>query len=263
MPIHCRGREDFGGLTLLISFFRLEQVRKTRNTSNGRELKALKGILLGLLTVSIVFSSFSSSFAQKSSAFRIARLKYNGGGDWYNDPLEEVTLLKFVREHTNIDVDPNYYYVDVSSDDIFTYPFLFITGHGNINFSPDQVNRLRQYLENGGFIYADDDYGMNQSFRREIKKIFPDKELVELPFSYGMYHCVYDFPTGVPKIMEHNGKPPQGFGIFLGKRLVVYYTYESNPSDGWDPPEVHDVPESKRIEALKFGTNLVYWALTH
>jgi hypothetical protein len=201
--------------------------------------------------------------SQKASAFRIARLKYDGGGDWYNDPLEEPTLLKFVKEHTNINVDLNYYYVDIMSDDIFTYPFLFMTGHGNIRFTDEQARRLREYLENGGFLYADDDYGMDESFRREVKKILPDKDLVELPFSYGMYNCVFNFPTGVPKTHEHNGKPPQGFGIFLGDRLIIYYTYESNPSDGWDPPEVHGDPEPKRLEALEFGTNLVYWALTH
>lgn len=218
------------------------------------------------VALAISFLSFAladEAVSQKSSAFRIARLKYDGGGDWYNDPLEEPTLLKFVKEHTNIDVDLNYYYVDIMSDDIFTYPFLFMTGHGNIRFTDEQARRLREYLENGGFLYADDDYGMDESFRREVKKIFPDKALVELPFSYGMYHCVFNFPTGVPKTHEHNGKPPQGFGIFLGDRLVIYYTYESNPSDGWDPPEVHGDPEPKRIEALEFGTNLVYWALTH
>ncbi len=216
-----------------------------------------------IILIAILLAFATESNAQKTSAFRIARLKYDGGGDWYNDPLEEATLLQFVKQHTNIDVDPNYYYVDIMSDDIFTYSFLFMTGHGNIRFSDEQANRLRQYLENGGFLYADDDYGMDASFRREIKKVFPDKQLVELPFSFGLYNCVYDFPNGVPKTHKHNGLPPQGFGIFLGKRLVVYYTYESNPSDGWDPPEVHGDPESKRLEALEFGTNLVYWALTH
>jgi len=228
----------------------------------------------------IIFSASvaitSDAFFQKSppkvdepmaqSAFRIARLKYDGGGDWYNDPLEEPTLLKFVKDHTNIDVDPNYYYVDIMNDDIFTYSFIFLTGHGNIRFTDEQAQRLRQYLENGGFLYADDDYGMDESFRREIKKVFPDKELVALPFSYGLYHGVFNFPNGVPKIHswdENPPKPPRGLGIFIGKRLVVYYTSESNLSDGWDPPEVHNDPEAKRLEALEFGTNIVYWALTH
>ncbi len=222
--------------------------------------KAFLLIVLSAVTLCIA----EEAVAQKSSAFRIARLKYDGGGDWYNDPLEEPTLLDFVKSHTDIDVDPNYYYVDIMSDDIFTYPFLFITGHGNIRFTDEQASRLRQYLENGGFLYADDDYGMDAAFRREIKKVFPERALVELPYSYGLYDCVFDFSNGPPKIQDwEDGKPPKAYGIFIGDRLAVYYTTECNPSDGWDPPEVHGDPEAKRLEALEFGTNIVYWALTH
>jgi hypothetical protein len=197
------------------------------------------------------------------SQFRIARLKYSGGGDWYNDPSEEVNLLKFVEQNTNIDCDPRYEFVDLSSDKLFSYPFLFITGHGNINFSDYEAQRLRRYLTQGGFLYADDDYGMDKAFRREMKKVFPDQELAELPFSYGLYNCKFAFPNGVPKTHKHDNKPPQGFGLFHNGRLVVYYTYESNPSDGWDDPEVHGDPEPVRQEALRFGTNIVVWALTH
>ncbi len=206
-----------------------------------------------------------NSYAQvgrPSSAFKIARLKYSGGGDWYNDPQEEVELLRFIRQNTLIDVNPVYEFVDIMSDKFFSYPFLFLTGHGNISFTDEEVARLRTYLENGGFLYADDDYGMDKAFRREIKKVFPTQDLVEMPFSYGLYHVHYDFPNGVPKTHEHDGKPPQGFGLFSHGRLVVYYTYESNPSDGWDPPEVHGDPPEKRQEALRFGTNIVVWALT-
>ncbi|GAB6281306.1 MAG: DUF4159 domain-containing protein [Ignavibacterium sp.] len=195
--------------------------------------------------------------------FQIARLKYNGGGDWYNDPSAEVNLLKFIQRNTNIKVKPEYKFVDISTDEIFAFPFLFITGHGNIVFSEIEAARLRKYLLNGGFLYVDDDYGLDKSFRREIKKIFPDRDLVELPFNYGLYHCFYDFPIGVPKTHEHDKKPPQGFGIFIDKRLVVYYTYESNPSDGWVDTEVYNDPEEKRLEALKFGTNIVIWALSN
>jgi hypothetical protein len=205
----------------------------------------------------------SAQAVKFSSSFKIARLKYVGGGDWYNDPLEEVNLLQFVQQNTGIDVDPNYQFVEISSDKFFTYPFIFMTGHGNLAFNDDEVKRLRTYLENGGFMYADDDYGMDKAFRREIKKVFPEQELRELPFSFGLYHCFYEFPGGPPKTHEHDGKPPQGFGLFHNGRLVVYYTYESNPSDGWDPPEVHGDPPEKREEALRFGTNLVVWALTH
>jgi len=170
--------------------------------------------------------------------------------------------LNYIAANTNVKVNPQYSFVDISSDDIFSHPFLFMTGHGNINFSDDEAQRLRKFLENGGFLYVDDDYGLNPAFRREIEKVFPEKELKELPFSYGLYNVFYQFPNGVPKIHEHDGKPAQGFGIFIDKRLAVFYTYESNPSDGWDDRQVHNDTQEKRIEALKFGTNIVLWALT-
>jgi hypothetical protein len=198
-----------------------------------------------------------------TSAFGITRLKYTGGGDWYNDPSADLNLLAFLHRTTGIATDPHYRFVDITGDEIFAAPFLFLTGHGNIAFSDADVLRLRAYLENGGFLYADDDYGMDKAFRREMKKVFPGQELAELPFSYGLYHCEFDFLNGPPKTHEHNNKPPQGFGLFHNGRLVVYYTYESNPSDGWADPEVHHDPEDKRQEALRFGTNIVVWALTH
>jgi hypothetical protein len=218
------------------------------------------------LAAALVLLSPSHMFPQAShatSSFKIARLKYGGGGDWYNDPQEEVNLLKFVREHTAIDVEPMYEFVEITSDKFFTYPFIFLTGHGNMLFTELEVKRLRTYLEGGGFIYADDDYGMDRAFRREIKKVFPEQELVEIPYSFGLYHCQYEFPNGPPKTHEHNGKPAQGFGLFHNGRLVLYYTYESNPSDGWNDAEVHGDPPEKREEALHFGTNIVAWALTH
>ncbi len=205
----------------------------------------------------------SISFAQNDNGFKIARLKYNGGGDWYNDPSEEINLLKFVAQNTNIKTKPVYEFVDLTSGNIFEHPFLFMTGHGNIVFSDIETAKLKTYLENGGFLYVDDDYGLDKAFRREIKKVFPEKELTELPFSFGLYHCFYDFPNGVPKTHEHDGKTPQGFGIFINNRLCLYYTYESNPSDGWADPEVHKDPPAKREEALKFGTNIVVWALSN
>ncbi len=202
-------------------------------------------------------------FSQNDAGFQIARLKYDGGGDWYNDPSAEVNLLKFIQSNTNIPVKPEYVFVDLNTDNIFQYPFLFVTGHGNIVFTNSQVERLRKYLENGGFLYVDDDYGLDKAFRREMKKVFPDKDLVELPFSYGIYNCFYNFPQGPPKIHEHDKNPPQGFGIFINERLAVYYTFESNPSDGWADPDVHNDPKIKREESLKFGTNIVIWALSN
>jgi len=198
-----------------------------------------------------------------TSAFQIVRVKYNGGGDWYNDPSAEVNLLNFIAKNTKIRVIPEYKFVEIGSENLFSYPFLFLTGHGNISLSDFEVKRLRDYLLNGGFLYIDDDYGLDQSIRREMKKVFPDKDFIELPFSHPIYHCLYDFPNGPPKTHEHDDKPPQGFGIFHEGRLIVYYTYESNPSDGWADPEVHKDPEEKRLEALKFGANIVMYVLTN
>ncbi len=196
------------------------------------------------------------------SQFRIARLKYSGGGDWYNDPSSEVNLLKFIKQNAGIDTDPKYEFVEISNDNFTSYPFIFMTGHGNVNFSDYEVKRLRRYLESGGFLYIDDDYGMDKAVRREMKKVFPESDLVELPYNYGLYSCLYKFPNGVPKSHEHNNKPPQGFGILYKGRLVVYYTYESNPSDAWADPDVHKDPPEKREEALRFGTNIIVWSLT-
>ncbi len=215
-----------------------------------------------LICYIIILLFFSPAVAQTKGAFQIVRVKYSGGGDWYNGQSEEPNLLNYIKANTNISVDPEYKFVDLSSDEIFYYPFLFLTGHGNIVFTKDEAERLRKYLDAGGFFYVDDDYGIDKAFRREIKKVFPEKDLIELPYSYGLYHDFYNFPNGVPKIHEHDGKPPQGFGIFINNRLAVYYTYESNPSDGWDSPDVHNDPPAKREEALKFGTNLVIWALS-
>ncbi len=215
------------------------------------------------LIIILIFLIAQIVAAQGEGKFKIARLKYNGGGDWYNDPSAEVNLLKFVAQNTNIKTNPVYEFVDLSSGNIFAYPFLFMTGHGNVVFTENEARKLRAYLEGGGFLYVDDDYGLDKAFRREFKKVFPGKDLVELPFSFGLYHCFYDFSNGVPKTHEHENKPPQGFGIFVNGRLSVYYTFESNPSDGWADAEVHKDPSAKREEALKFGTNLIVWALTN
>ena len=219
-------------------------------------------LIVFMLTILVATQAYDQGTGAKSS-LKIARLKYAGGGDWYNDPQGEVNLLNFVRQNTLVDVEPVYEFVEITSDKFFTYPFVFLTGHGNIAFTDVEVKRLRSYVENGGFIYADDDYGMDKAFRREIRKVFPGQELVELPFSFGLYHCQYDFSHGPPKSHEHDGKPPQGFGLFHNGRLVLYYTYESNPSDAWNDPGVHGDSPEKREEALRFGTNIVVWALTH
>ena len=218
--------------------------------------------LLKILSIFIIWGNLFLTDAQNETGFQIARLKYSGGGDWYNDPSAEVNLLKFVQANTNIKVNAEYKFVDIASDEIFSYPFLFLTGHGNIVFSSDESKRLRTYLENGGFLYIDDDYGLDKAIRREIKKIFPEKDFLKLPFSNKIFNIFYKFDNGTPKTHEHDKNPPQSFGIFIGERLAVLYTFESNPSDGWTDPEVHNDPQNKREEALKFGTNIIIYTLS-
>ena len=181
-------------------------------------------ILLFLLII------FSSLFAQDldNGKFTIARLQYVGGGDWYSDPSSLPNLLEFVGQNTNIHVNQQEKRVSIMDNDFASYPYLYMTGHGNVKFNESEVERLRQYLESGGFLHADDNYGMDKSFRREMKKIFPNKELVELPYNHEIFHCYYEFPNGLPKIHEHDNKAPQGLGIFLDGRLVVFYTFETD-----------------------------------
>lgn len=214
-----------------------------------------------ILLIHIIFSVFIP--AQENSGFKIARLKYNGGGDWYNDPSSEINLLKYISEKTSIKIDMKTAFVEAGTPDIFNYPFIFITGHGNISLSDQEAANLRSYIEKGGFIYADDDYGFDKSFRKALKKIFPEDNLVEIPFSYGIYNCFYKFNSGPPKTHEHDNNPPRGYGLFINGRLAVYYTYESNPSDGWADPEVHNDPPEIREKALQFGVNIIIWALTN
>lgn len=215
------------------------------------------------LTYLTILFFAETAHLQNVPSFQIARLKYNGGGDWYNDPSSEINLLKFVSQHTGLKTKPEYVFADIASEKIFSYPFLFLTGHGNISFSDAEARRLRKYLENGGFLYADDDYGMDQSFRREMRKVFPDQKLVEIPFSHPIYSAVFKFSNGLPKIHEHDNNPPQGFGLFLNGRLCLFYTYECNLGDGWADPEIYNDPPEKREAALRMGTNILIYSLTN
>jgi len=224
----------------------------------------MKYILIAILCVSFLNDGIAQTdgVSKNSSPFKIARLKYSGGGDWYNDPSAEINMMEYLKKNTVIDVDePKFYSVDVASDDIFNYPFILITGHGNIELSQSEAARLRKYLESGGFLYADDDYGMNESFRKELKKIFPDDELQELPFSHEIYNSHFSFPGGLPKIHEHDQKPPQGFGIYKNGRLCVYYTFETNITDGWADTKEHQDPPEKKEESFKMGTNIIVYSL--
>jgi len=195
--------------------------------------------------------------------FAIARLRYDGGGDWYNGPTEVPNLARFIKRNTTIALAEEEVRVEVMDEDLFAHPVLYLTGHGNIRFSDEEASRLRTYLERGGFLFANDDYGLDRAFRREMKRVFPDKDFVELPPSHGVFRAPFRFPNGLPKIHEHDGQRPQAFGLFHRGRLVVFYNYESDIGDGWDDPEVHGDGPQKRNAALKMGTNVVVWALTH
>ncbi len=195
--------------------------------------------------------------------FTIARLKYGGGGDWYTDPSSLPNLLNEINRRTTIRANPKEEVVEITDPRLFEFPYLYMTGHGNIHFTDEEIKILRNYFANGGFLHADDCYGMDSSFRREIKKVFPDSPLIELPFDHPIYHSFYDFPNGLPKIHEHDDKPAQGFGIFCQNRLVVFYTYECDLGCGWEDPDVHNDPPEKRESALKMGINILIYALTH
>ena len=213
--------------------------------------------------LSLLFVPLGARADDADLLFTIARLQYKGGGDWYSDPSSLPNLLRFIREHTTIDAAPEEACVQITDEELFSYPYIYMTGHGGISLAPEEVVRLRHYLESGGFLHADDNYGMDEAFRRELRKVFPKKKLVELPPDHGLFHCHFAFPDGLPKIHQHDGKRPQALGLFEGERLIVLYTYETDLGDGWEDEQVHDDPPEKRRAALEMGTNIVVWALTH
>ena len=241
-----------------------QRIAESRRPARRKRASASGACLCLAILLPICGLPLAAQQLKQTSKFVIARLKYGGGGDWYNDPSSENNMLAFLKQNSNIDVEvKTEEFVEAGSEKVYNYPFIYMTGHGNIHLSDAEARNLRLYMENGGFLYVDDDYGLDQSFRREIKKVFADKDLVELPFSHGIYHCHFEFPNGLPKIHEHDGKPPQGFGIFHNGRLVLFYTYESNLADGWADADIHQDPESVRLKALQMGTNIIVWALTN
>jgi hypothetical protein len=199
--------------------------------------------------------TFSLLSAQELS---IARIKYGGGGDWYADPSSLPNLMQFISANTALKLKSMPDIVEPGQPDFFNRHYYYITGHGNIRFSDSEILRLRYALENGAFLHADDNYGMDESFRREMKRVFPDKEWVELPFDHTIYQALFTFPNGLPKIHEHDGKPSQGLALFHEERMVVFYTYECDLGDGWEDLKVHNNPEELRQKALQMGTN-IYW----
>lgn len=210
----------------------------------------------------LLISLFCASLVQGAdTGFTIARLKYGGGGNWYWGYSAVPNMLKFLKENTNIKVNEKIVTVSPTDEDFFSYPFLFLTGHGYMRFTEEEVERLRTHLTSGGFLFANDSYGLIKDFNREMRRVFPDKELVELPFTHGIYNCYWKFPNGLPKIHKHDGKHPQGFGIFHEERLVIFFAYESDIGDGWEDPQVYNDPPEKREAALKMGTNIIIWSL--
>ena len=189
----------------------------------------------------------------------IARLQYDGGGDWYANPSSLPNLLKAVNERTTLRVEPTESRISLKDDRLWDHPFLHVTGHGEIRFSDAEVVRLREYLTRGGFLHVDDNYGLDESFRREIARVFPDRPLVDVPL---IYHIVYDLPGGLPKIHEHDGKLARGFGIFIGSRLAVFYSYESDLGNGWEDPGTYNDPPAAHEAALRMGVNLFVYAVT-
>lgn len=197
-----------------------------------------------------------------AAPLQIALLKYKGGGDWYANPTALPNLIKFCNTHLRTNIDPDFATVEAGSKDIFNYPFVHMTGHGNVVFDDQEAANLRNYMLAGGFLHIDDNYGMDPYIRPQMKKVFPELEFVELPFSHPVFNQKFSFPGGLPKIHEHDGKPPQGFGLIWEGRLVCLYTYETDLGDGWEDAAVHNDSEENRLKALRMGANIIQFVFS-
>lgn len=213
-----------------------------------------------LLLLLLVFCITSFKNAESPVALKLALLKYNGGGDWYANPTALPNLSRFCNRELGTNLDPDYATVEVGSAELFNYPFLHMTGHGNVIFSDAEAENLRNYLIGGGFLHIDDNYGMDPYVRIALKKVFPEQQMVELPWEHEIYKQKFTFKNGLPKVHKHDDKPPQGFGILWEGRLVVFYSYESDLGDGWEDRDVHKDPEEIRQQALKMGANIIQYA---
>ena len=214
---------------------------------------------LALLTLGM---SLAATGAARAPVLTIARLQYDGGGDWYANPSSLPNLLAAIAARTTFHVAAEEARVTPLDDRLSDYPFVHATGHGTIRFSDAEASRLREYLLRGGFLHVDDNYGLDESFRVAVAKIFPDRPLVDVPLTHPIYHIVYDMPEGIPKVHEHDGKPARGLGIFVGDRLVLYYSYESDLGNGWEDPAVYNDPPALHEQALRMGVNLFAYAMT-
>lgn len=210
----------------------------------------------------IILLLFGYSTIQAQPTVKIAKLKYNGGGDWYANKTALPNLIDFCNKNLQMDLVANEDMVEVGSPELFLYPYIYMTGHGNVVFSNQEAENLRNYLMGGGFLHIDDNYGLDQFVRLEMKKVFPNLDFVELPFTHPIYHQKYNFDNGLPKVHEHNGKPPQGFGILYEGRLVCFYSYECDLGNGWEDQSTYNDLEAIRQEALKAGANILTFAFT-
>jgi hypothetical protein len=210
------------------------------------------------IAVIIFFTSFNSS-----APIKLGLLKYNGGGDWYANPTSIPNLSKFVNQQLNMNIDAEQFIVEVGSPDLFNYAFIHTTGHGNITLNDAEAKNMRNWLMAGGFWHIDDNYGMDPFVRPILKKVFPELELVELPFTHSVYHQKFNFNNGLPKVHEHDGKQPKGYGLVYKNKVVVFYSYECDLGDGWEDVSVHHDTQEKHIQALQMGANLIQYAFTH
>ncbi len=217
----------------------------------------MKNILFIILFITNILPSNENELG----LFSICRLHYDGGGDWYANPSSLPNLLKFIKNNTSIDTNIKENKSKIGDDTFYKNHYFYITGHGNIKFSKKETLILREHLLNGAFLHVDDNYGLDKSFRAQVKDLFPDKQLVELPINHPLFSCYYKFKNGLPKIHEHDNKPPKAFGIFHNEKLILLYTYESDLGDGWEDKNVHNNPEHIRLEALKMGTNIAIYNL--
>lgn len=221
------------------------------------EMCTMKGFLTALLVI------VSLTGVQGQYRLKLAKLKYNGGGDWYANKTALPNLIQFCGKELGIILAAEEDIVEAGSRDIFLYPYVYMTGHGNVVFTEADAANLRKYLTGGGFLHIDDNYGLDKFIRLELKKVFPELELVQIPFDHPIYHQKFDFPNGLPKIHEHDGKPPQGLGLIYEGRLVVFYTYETDLGNGWEDPRIHNDPEEKRRAALQMGANIIAYCFTY
>jgi hypothetical protein len=216
-----------------------------------------------LLSITLAFGMLFNIYGQSKSTVRIGLLKYKGGGDWYANPTSLPNLARYCNQVLGMDLNTDIDEVEPGSAALFNYPFVHMTGHGNVVFTPQEVKNLRQYLISGGFLHISDNYGMDPYVRREMKKVFPELDFVELPFDHPIYHQKFKFANGLPKIHEHDGKPAQGFALIWKGRVVCFYDYECDLGDGWEDASVHNDPEAVRVKALQMGANLLMYALTN